>query len=80
MKKDQIVEKGDIIGNTGKTGLAGGDHLHLGMMVHNTFVNPVEWWDKAWIEERIMKKSKYSDLPTDDGLITGKFALWITID
>jgi murein DD-endopeptidase MepM/ murein hydrolase activator NlpD len=36
------VEKGETIGHTGSTGLAGGDHLHFSMMVHHVFVNPVE--------------------------------------
>ncbi len=52
----QIVSKGDIIGQTGSSGLAGGDHLHYGMMIHNIFVNPVEWWDPAWIENNITAK------------------------
>ena len=38
------------------SGLAGGDHLHYGMIVHNIFVNPVEWWDPAWIENNITAK------------------------
>jgi murein DD-endopeptidase MepM/ murein hydrolase activator NlpD len=56
VKKDKIVSKGEIIGNTGVTGLAGGDHLHFGMLVHKTFVNPVEWWDAGWIDNNIMSK------------------------
>lgn len=52
----QTVEKGDIIGNTGMTGLAGGDHLHYGTIVHQTYVNPIEWWDKAWIKNNITSK------------------------
>ncbi len=52
----QIVAKGDTIGQTGTTGLAGGDHLHFGMIVHNTFVDPVEWWDPAWIKNNITGK------------------------
>ncbi|PIE71642.1 MAG: peptidase M23 [Deltaproteobacteria bacterium] len=51
-----VVEKGTIIGRTGATGLAGGDHLHFGMMVGETFVNPVEWWDSSWIENNIERK------------------------
>ena len=50
------VKKGDIIGHTGLTGLAGGDHLHLSIIVNNVFVNPVEWWDAAWIKNNITSK------------------------
>jgi murein DD-endopeptidase MepM/ murein hydrolase activator NlpD len=53
---DQRVAKGDVIGRTGSTGLAGGDHLHFSMMVHHVFVNPVEWWDGAWIKNNITDK------------------------
>ncbi|WP_035239754.1 M23 family metallopeptidase [Desulfobacter vibrioformis] len=50
------VKKDDIIGRTGLTGLAGGDHLHFSMMLHNVFVNPVEWWDGVWIKNNITSK------------------------
>jgi len=53
-----LVEKGEIIGKTGATGLAGGDHLHFGMAVHKTFVNPLEWWDSSWIKNNITSKIK----------------------
>jgi murein DD-endopeptidase MepM/ murein hydrolase activator NlpD len=56
VKEGQVVQKGQIIGRTGSTGLAGGDHLHFGMMVHDTFVNPVEWWDASWIKNNITSK------------------------
>ena len=54
--KGQMVSKGERIGHTGVTGLAGGDHLHFSMLVHQTFVNPVEWWDAAWILNNITAK------------------------
>jgi murein DD-endopeptidase MepM/ murein hydrolase activator NlpD len=54
--RDQLVTKGDIIGKTGSSGLAGGDHLHFGMLVHNTYVNPIEWWDGTWIKNNITDK------------------------
>lgn len=57
VKKGQIVSRGEIIGRTGKTGLAGGDHLHFGILIHNTFVNPIEWFDRAWVRN-ISKKIK----------------------
>ncbi|MBW1799549.1 MAG: M23 family metallopeptidase [Deltaproteobacteria bacterium] len=53
---DQKVRKGDVIGYTGQTGLAGGDHLHFSIMVNGMFVNPIEWWDNHWIRDNITKK------------------------
>lgn len=52
----QMVAKGETIGNTGQTGLAAGDHLHFSILVHQTFVNPLEWWDGQWIENNITAK------------------------
>lgn len=56
VQEGQLVEKGEIIGNTGATGLAGGDHLHFGMFVDHVFVDPVEWWDASWIANNITGK------------------------
>lgn len=54
----KVVEKGEVIGKTGETGLAAGDHLHFSMFVNNVFVNPIEWWDASWIENNITSKIK----------------------
>jgi murein DD-endopeptidase MepM/ murein hydrolase activator NlpD len=54
----QMVSKNDILGNTGSTGMAAGDHLHFSMLVRNTFVNPIEWWDEGWIKNNITDKIK----------------------
>jgi murein DD-endopeptidase MepM/ murein hydrolase activator NlpD len=51
-----FVEKGDAIGYTGISGLAGGDHLHYGLFIDHVFVNPVEWWDASWINNNITTK------------------------
>jgi murein DD-endopeptidase MepM/ murein hydrolase activator NlpD len=61
VEEDQMVAKGDIIGKTGKSGLAGGDHLHFSMLVNNTFVNPIEWWDATWIRNNILSKIESAD-------------------
>lgn len=53
---DDMVTKGQIIGKTGRSGMAGGDHLHFSMLVHHTFVNPIEWWDNQWIRNNIQSK------------------------
>jgi murein DD-endopeptidase MepM/ murein hydrolase activator NlpD len=50
------VTRGQIIGKTGATGLAGGDHLHFTTMIHGQPVNPIEWWDDHWIEDRVRRK------------------------
>jgi murein DD-endopeptidase MepM/ murein hydrolase activator NlpD len=55
---DQMVQKGDVIGISGQTGLAGGDHLHFGVLVNGIFVNPIEWWDAHWIQDNISRKLK----------------------
>ncbi len=52
----QEVKKGEYIGTTGTTGLVGGDHLHFSMIVHDVFVNPLEWWDAAWVKNNITSK------------------------
>lgn len=52
----ELVEKGRIIGRSGATGLAGGDHLHLELLVHGQSVDPVEWLDPRWIENNITAK------------------------
>ncbi|HET7696850.1 MAG TPA: M23 family metallopeptidase [Vicinamibacterales bacterium] len=50
------VAKEQEIGRSGMTGLAGGDHLHFTQLVNGQMVNPVEWWDGHWIEDRILRK------------------------
>ncbi|MEG6506835.1 M23 family metallopeptidase [Nitratidesulfovibrio sp. 1201_IL3209] len=54
----QQVKKGDIIGKTGTTGMAGGDHLHFGVTVSGVQVQPVEWLDPHWIEDNVTSRLK----------------------
>jgi murein DD-endopeptidase MepM/ murein hydrolase activator NlpD len=49
VKEGQAVKKGEIIAKTGSTGLAGGDHLHFGVLIHGYEVSPLYWWDPNWI-------------------------------
>jgi len=56
VKVGDTVEKEQELGKSGMTGLAGGDHLHFTMLVNGQMVNPVEWWDAHWIQDRIIRK------------------------
>jgi murein DD-endopeptidase MepM/ murein hydrolase activator NlpD len=56
VEEGQRVERGQSVGRTGATGLAGGDHLHYTTMIRGTPVNPVEWWDGKWINDRLKSK------------------------
>jgi hypothetical protein len=56
VKVGDKVERGQQIGRSDSTGLAGGDHLHFTQLVGGRMVNPVEWWDPHWIADRIDRK------------------------
>lgn len=56
VEEGQEVKKDEVVGLTGETGLAGGDHLHFTMMVHGQPVNPIEWWDARWIRDQVTAK------------------------
>jgi murein DD-endopeptidase MepM/ murein hydrolase activator NlpD len=56
VREGQAVERGQAVGRTGQTGLAGGDHLHFGILLQGNPVTPVEWWDDHWLEDRLSRK------------------------
>jgi murein DD-endopeptidase MepM/ murein hydrolase activator NlpD len=56
VKDGDAVSKGQQMGLSGETGMAGGDHLHFSMQVDGVQVNPTEWWDEHWIHDRILSK------------------------
>ena len=70
VKKGDMVKKGQIIGKTGMTGLAGGDHLHFTMQVDGVQVNAVEWWDPHWVRDRILSKM---DVTMPDEAVKGGY-------
>lgn len=53
-----LVEKDGVLGTTGTTGMAGGDHLHFSMLVNGVLVTPIEWWDESWLELHILSYLK----------------------
>jgi murein DD-endopeptidase MepM/ murein hydrolase activator NlpD len=56
VKRGDQVTRGQVMGRSGMTGLAAGDHLHFTMLVGGRAVNPVEWWDPHWIQDRVERK------------------------
>ncbi|MFC1826569.1 M23 family metallopeptidase [Thermodesulfobacteriota bacterium] len=60
----EMIDKGAVIGLSGNSGMAGGDHLHFSILINGIFVTPLEWWDQQWLQLNIEdvlfgKKSKY---------------------
>ena len=56
VKVGDKVDKGQEIGRSGQTGLAGGDHLHFTTLVGGEQVTPVDWWSAQWFEDRVRRK------------------------
>lgn len=56
VKVGDMVKKGQPMGKSGSTGLAGGDHIHFSMQIDGVQTTPVEWWDPHWIQDRILSK------------------------
>jgi len=56
VKVGDKVEKGQEIGRSGQTGLAGGDHLHFTTLVGGEQVTPVDWWSAQWLQDRVLRK------------------------
>jgi murein DD-endopeptidase MepM/ murein hydrolase activator NlpD len=56
VKAGDKVEKGQEIGRSGQTGLAGGDHLHFTTLVGGEQVTPVDWWSAQWMQDRVLRK------------------------
>jgi murein DD-endopeptidase MepM/ murein hydrolase activator NlpD len=58
VKVGDPVTRGQVIGRSDSTGLAGGDHLHFTLLVGGRMVTPVEWWDPHWMTDRVERKLK----------------------
>lgn len=64
VKAGQRVNIKEHLGQSGETGLAGGDHLHFSIMIYGTHVDPREWWDGKWIRDHVT--SALNLLPSAD--------------
>jgi murein DD-endopeptidase MepM/ murein hydrolase activator NlpD len=55
-----MVKRGQVMGQSGMTGMAGGDHIHFAMQLDGVQIDPKEWWDPHWIQDHIARRV---DLP-----------------
>lgn len=50
------VKRGQVMGTSGQTGMAGGDHIHFAMQLDGVQIDPKEWWDSHWIKDHVAKR------------------------
>lgn len=51
-----MVKRGEVMGLSGMTGMAGGDHIHYSMQLDGVQIDPKEFWDPHWIQDHIAKR------------------------
>ena len=51
-----MVKRGQVMGLSGMTGMAGGDHIHFAMQLDGVQIDPKEWWDSHWVKDHIAKR------------------------
>ncbi len=60
VKDGDTVKRGQVMGQSGMTGMAGGDHIHFTMQLDGVQIDPKNWWDPHWIKDHIARRV---DLP-----------------
>jgi murein DD-endopeptidase MepM/ murein hydrolase activator NlpD len=56
VKEGDMVKRAQVMGLSGMTGMAGGDHIHFSMQLDGVQIDPKEWWDSHWIKDHIAKR------------------------
>lgn len=51
-----MVKRGQIMGKSGDTGMAGGDHIHFTMQLDGVQIDPKEFFDAHWIKDHIARR------------------------
>ena len=49
------IARGEVLGRSGESGLAGGDHIHFSVTLRGHHVDPLEWWDAQWVKREILE-------------------------
>lgn len=51
-----MVKRGQVMGLSGMTGMAAGDHIHFAMQLDGVQIDPKEWWDAHWIHDHVARR------------------------
>jgi hypothetical protein len=56
VKEGDAVKRGQVMGLSGMTGMAGGDHIHFAMQLDGVQIDAKEWWDPHWIHDHVARR------------------------
>lgn len=62
-----MVKRGQSMGKSGTTGMAGGDHVHFSMQLEGIQIDPKEWWDAHWIQDHVANRVSLPGFSTSSG-------------
>jgi murein DD-endopeptidase MepM/ murein hydrolase activator NlpD len=62
-----LVKRAQSMGQSGTTGMAGGDHVHFSMQLEGVQIDPKEWWDAHWIQDHVAKRVSLPAVSTSGG-------------
>jgi murein DD-endopeptidase MepM/ murein hydrolase activator NlpD len=65
VKEGDPVKRGQVMGLSGMTGMAGGDHIHFTMQLDGVQIDPKSWWDPHWIKDHIAKRVELTGFSAD---------------
>jgi hypothetical protein len=60
VKEGDMVKRGQVMGLSGMTGMAGGDHIHFTMQLDGVQIDPKNWWDPHWIKDHVAKRVEFA--------------------
>jgi murein DD-endopeptidase MepM/ murein hydrolase activator NlpD len=72
VKEGDAVQRGQVIGKSGQTGLAGGDHIHFSMLLEGVQIDPKEWWDAHWIADHVAKRVELPGFTASAGTVASE--------
>jgi len=65
VQRGETVDRDAVLGRSGSTGLAGGDHLHFTMLLGGHPVTAIDWWSQKWLDDRVMRKRFEAGMPSE---------------